>query len=259
MTDRSEEVAADRLRLGARRRSAPVAPAPVEPAAPQQEVDDAAAAEPPARFEPPRDTPHRDPGPSRTIAATLVLTAVVAVVLGGLVTLYAATRPASYRSVSVLEIDQVNAIAGSGDEGVLAKLGRLRYKYAGIVTTDAFAAPVAQQAGLATPAVHGALFASVDPTSLLMSVGAISGSPGEAQRISQIAATQLVTYVGREQTTARIPSNQQVTFTVLSQASQGVRVAPNRKRALLVGALTALAVVVVGAVVADLLHRRRRS
>lgn len=182
----------------------------------------------------------------------------VSVLAGGLTAYYEYTRPAVYQSSSTLLIDQVPAIAASGDDGILAKLSRLRFKYAGIVTTEAFAAPVAQQAGLPVGVVHAALVPGADATSLLLTISARTGSAPRSRLIAQIAAEQMVTYVQTEQVAAKIPAAQQVTFSVVSPAGAAARVAPNHRRAELVGVLVFLAVMVGSLLAASLVRTDRR-
>ena len=88
-----------------------------------------------------------------TILAIVSLAA--AALAGAFTAYYEYTRPSVYQSSSALLIDQAPAIAASGDEGVLAKLSRLRFKYAGIATTEAFDAQVAQQAGVSPGRIIG--------------------------------------------------------------------------------------------------------
>lgn len=186
-----------------------------------------------------------------------VVTLAAAALAGALTAYYEYTRPAVYQSASSLLIDQAPAIAASGDEGVLAKLSRLRFKYAGIATTETFDAQVAQQTGLSPGAVHAALSPFADQTSLLLSMIARTRSPETSKLIAQVAAQQMQTYAQTEQTAANIPTAQQVTFTVLSPAALGVRVAPDHRRAELVGVLVFVAVLVAVFLAATLVRSSR--
>lgn len=188
-----------------------------------------------------------------------IVTLAAAALAGALTAYYEYTRPSVYQSASALLIDQAPAIAASGDEGVLAKLSRLRFKYAGIATTETFDAQVAQQTGLPAGAVHAALQPVADPTSLLLTLVARTGSAGTAKLIAQVAAEQMQTYAQTEQTAANIPAAQQVTFTLLTPAGLGVRVAPDHRRAELVGVLVFVSVLVAVFLAATLVRSSRRE
>jgi len=199
----------------------------------------------------------------RVVRSPFTILAIVslagAALAGALTAYYEYTRPSVYQSASALLIDQAPAIAASGDEGVLAKLSRLRFKYAGIATTEAFDAQVAQQSGLSPGAVHAALAPFADQTSLLLTLVARTGSAERSKLIAQVAAQQMVTYAQTEQTAANIPAAQQVTFTVLSPASSGVLVAPDHRRAELVGVLVFVAILVAVFLAATLVRSSRRE
>ena len=188
-----------------------------------------------------------------------IVTVAAAALAGALTSYYEYTRPSVYQSASALLIDQAPAIAASGDEGVLAKLSRLRFKYASIATTEAFDQQVAQQAGVSAGAVHAALVPVADPTSLLLTLVTRTGSAEQSKLIAQVAAQQMVTYAQTEQTAANIPAAQQVTFTILTPAGTGVRVAPDHRRAALVGLLVFGAVLVAVFLAATLVRSSRRE
>src|SRR4051812_16120344 len=137
-----------------------VASPPEEPAAVATEPD-----------EPPGRRPQRR-HISRRYLATVFAGSLVVATLVGLVAAYATSKAAPrYQSLALVEIDQPRAIAVSPDDGVVAKLSRLRYKYSGLMRTDTFAAPVAQKLGLNVNQVTGSVFAVVDASSLLIGVG----------------------------------------------------------------------------------------
>ena len=104
--------------------------------------------------------------------------------------------------------------------------------------------------------VHAAVQATNDPASLLLHVDATMGDPAQAQRLAEAAARELVVYTHQEQTEARIPNVEQVMFTIVTPATPAARVTPNRSRAALVGVVVFVAVLIVGALVADLVRRR---
>lgn len=241
-----EELPRDQAATAKLKRSSPRRPTR-EPDAPDRDVDHVTGARPTWR------------AVLASPLAVFVLIALAASLLaGGFTSYYEYTRPSVYQSSATLLIDQVPAIAASGDDGVLAKLSRLRFKYLGIATTEAFAAPVAQQAGLPVGVVHAALVPSADATSLLLTLSARTGIPTRSRLIAQVAAEQMVTYVQTEQVSAHIPAAQQVTFTIVSPAGPSARVAPNHKRAELVGVLVFLAVFVAALLAASLFRSERR-
>jgi len=207
---------------------------------------ESAAAEPPAaeataaEVEPPepptRPTSRRRPRPwLRTAVIILVALFVGAVVGGG--SAYGIHRSTkTFQSQALLEIDQPQAIAASGDEGVVAKLGRLRFKYAGLVRTQVFSGPVAQQLGLPQGLVASSLYALADQQSLLLAIGARTHNADQARLIAQAASQYLTSYVRDEQNRNSIPEAQQVTFSIATPAGAARQVAPTRRREVLVGA-----------------------
>ena len=181
-------------------------------------------------------------------------------VLGGAFTaVYQYTRPAVYASNASLLIDQRGAEFAVGNEGVIAKLSRLRVKYTSLVGTETFAEPVAKQAGLPVATVRGALTATAVPNTMLVVVSARSSTATRAHTIAQAAADYLSGYIRSEQSAVGVKAKDQVTLSVVTPAGGGVRVAPSHKKALLEGAAVFAAFAVAGALAADLLRRRRRS
>ena len=185
------------------------------------------------------------PGPDRRAArgrattrfwAGLVAMALVIGVVVGAVAAYAvhAGTP-TYQSQGVLEIDQAGAIAASPDDGVVAKLARLRYAYAGLVRTQAFFGPLANSTGLDPTVVASSLYALVDPSSLLLVVGARGSDAARTKTIATAAAGYLVDFARNRQRDAGIPTAQQVTFAVVTPAGDAVKIAPTDHRVALVG------------------------
>jgi uncharacterized protein involved in exopolysaccharide biosynthesis len=190
------------------------------------------------------------------VAVVALLAVATAILAGGGAGAYEYSRPTTYRSDAVLLIDQPAAIAISGSDGVILKLARLKVKYVGIISSQAFQQPVSDVTGMPLATVHSALQATNDPTSLLLHVDATMADAADAQRLAEAAARELVVYTRQEQTEARVPNVEQVTFTIVTPATPAVRVTPDRQRAALVGLFTFVAVLIVGALVADLLRRR---
>jgi hypothetical protein len=157
----------------------------------------------------------------------------------------------TYQSIAALEIDQPRALVLSPDDGVVAKLSRLREKYAGLVHTTVFAQPVAQQLGLPVGVIQSTLSARIDPDSLLLEVGARAHSQAETQAIARAGAQRLVDYTRSEQAADKIPAEQRVTFTVLTPAGPAGKVLPTQRRGFLSAAgafilATALCLVAAG-------------
>lgn len=188
----------------------------------------------------------------------LFLAGSVAVLAGGVVAFYAASRQAYFQSRVTLLIDQEPAAFQSVEPGLLDKLSRLRSKYVGLVGTEAFAEPVAEQARLPVAEVLGGLKASANPNTLLLVITATMPNAIEAHRIAQLAGDELVSYVESEQFDAKIPSQDQVTFSVVSPATPPHQTEPAKKKIALEGGVTFAVVAAAGIVGADLLRRRRR-
>lgn len=173
----------------------------------------------------------------RSLLRTLLVLAValaLGLVAGGVSAFAVSKTTPTYQSQALLEIDQPRAIAASGDDGVVAKLGRLRFKYAGLVRTQVFSGPVSQQLGVPQGAVGSALFALADQQSLLLAVGARTHSADRARLIAQAASQYLTSYVRDEQTRDGIPEAQQITFSIATPAGAAHQIAPTRRREVLV-------------------------
>lgn len=156
-----------------------------------------------------------------------------------------------------MAIDQPRAIAASGDAGVIAKLTALRTKYSALVTTQLFAMPVAQQLSLNPGVVQGALFADTPPNSLIIRVGARTGSGDRSRTLAEAAAAGLTKYVQDEQLRAGVPDGDRFTIDEVSPAGPAVKVSPTRKRVLAAAGLAGL--LAFAAVFAALSLRRRED
>lgn len=186
-----------------------------------------------------------------------VLSLAIGLLAGAAVALYANSRAKVYQSSATLLIDQSPAVFTTGDEGLLAKLSRLRFKYVGLIKSEAFARPIADDANLPVSLVEAGLSASADINNLLVVITASMPTSTEAHRVAQLAADRLVTYIQDEQFDAKIPVQDQVTFSVITSASPPVQTEPSTKKVLLEGFVVFLVISVAGAVGADLLRRRR--
>jgi capsular polysaccharide biosynthesis protein len=198
-----------------------------------RETDAASQAEPPERGS------EQIPWHRRVSRRYLVLLVAGALAAGLLVGLLAAlatkhTTP-TFQSQALLEIDQPHALAVSADDGVIAKLSRLRFKYAGLLRTQTFAAPIAKKLALPVGQVTNALYAGVDPETLVIGVGAKAHNREQTQAIAVAGAQELITYTHREQSRLQIPAVDEVSFTLVTPASPAVKVSPSHQRIVLVG------------------------
>lgn len=146
---------------------------------------------------------------------------------------------AVYESSATLLIDQVRAVSLADDAGLIDKLGRLRFKYAGIVTTQLFTEPLAQELGRPEPAVRGALFARVDPASLLMEVGARGGDPQGVLALAGAAAEHLTEYVRSEQAAAGVAPDDTYTMAIVTPATPAAALTGRSERLAPVAAIGA--------------------
>ena len=189
----------------------------------------------------------------------LVLLTLAALAAGLVVAVIAAfgiksTTP-TFQSQALLEIDQPHALAVSADDGVIAKLDRLRYKYAGLLRTQTFAQPIATKLNLPVGQVAGALFSGVEPQTLVMAVGAKAHNRDQTQQIAVAGAQELIDYTKHEQAQLKIPVADEVSFTLVTPASPAVKVAPTHQRIVLV-ALGAFVFVTAGTLAFGYLWRR---
>jgi capsular polysaccharide biosynthesis protein len=224
-----------------------------------------AVAEPPPPSTPPSPPPSTD-GETRVVRhrrqtsrrylVLLSLAAVVAGLVVGLIAGFAtkSTTP-TFQSQALLEIDQPHALAISADDGVIAKLSRLRFKYAGLMRTQTFAQPIATKLNLPVGLVAGSLYSGVDPETLVIAVGAKTHNRTQTQQIAVAAAQELIDYTKHEQAQLKIPVADEVTFTLVTPASPAVKVAPTHQRIVLV-ALGAFVFVTAGTLAFGYLWRR---
>jgi capsular polysaccharide biosynthesis protein len=171
-----------------------------------------------------------DGGTSRrgwlAVGLALLVGVIAAVVAGAVV----GTQKAYYDSVATMAIDQPRALAASGDAGIVAKLTALRSKYSGLVTTQVFAQPIADDIGLEVGLVRSRLFARTPSNSLLIQVGAHTAQRGSSQALAEAAAEALTEYVQKEQSDAGVPEDARFTITEVSPAGAAVKVSPTGKR-----------------------------
>ena len=206
----------------------------------------------PADSEPAR---HRRPFNRRYLTIVGIGSLAAGLVIGLLAALAARHTTPTFQSQALLEIDQPHTLAVSTDEGVIAKLSRLRFKYAGLIRTQTFAAPIAEKTDLPLATVATSLFASVDPDTLVLSLGARTHDREQARRIAAAGAQELIEYTRHEQSSLKVNIPDQITWTVVTPASVPTRIAPTNQRSVLVG-LGAFVFVTGGALAFGYLWRR---
>lgn len=159
-----------------------------------------------------------------------------------------------YEARTVLTIDQPLAIAVTPGPGVLDKLARLRFKYAGLLRTDELVAPIGDDTGLDRDAVAGALTAQIPADSLLFVVAARSPDRSAAEAIAESAADTLIEYTRDEQAEAGIPEDQRFEFRVVT-ATSAPRDIKDRAREALPVVAAALGLLVAAGVLVWALRR----
>ncbi|HUC37236.1 MAG TPA: hypothetical protein VMR97_08945 [Acidimicrobiales bacterium] len=165
--------------------------------------------------------------PMRAVLFGLLLAAVFGV-LGAVASLGGST---TYRSTTVMLIDDPYQLALSGDQNEFVKLDALRYKYAELVNTDPIAGPVATELGLPVGSVIAAASTQVPFDGLAMDVVATWNTPRGAQVLSQALANEVTTYVRGEDTTNHIPQNDRFTLLTIDPAASAVAEKPSKSRA----------------------------
>jgi hypothetical protein len=189
--------------------------------------------EPPAARR--RRRPLIGPATPRSLAILIAASLLAGLVVGLIAAFATRHGTPTFQSAALLEIDQPNAVALSPNDGVIAKLSRLRYKYAGLIRTEAFATPVAQGAGLPVGTVLGDVSAGVDPQTLILAVIARTHDRTQAQQLAAAAAQELIDYTQREQDRLKVPTGDKVSFSLVTPAAQATKTAPSHQRVVLVG------------------------
>lgn len=200
----------------------------------------------------------RWPRNPRNIAILAAVSLLAGLVVGLIAAIATKHSTPTFQSQAVLEIDQPTAVALSQDDGVIAKLSRLRYKYAGLVNTETFAAPVARKVGLPVGAVLGELYPIVDPATLVIAIGARTHDRTQAQQLANAGAQELVDYTNHEQAALKVPAAAKISFTIVTPAPEASKTAPSHQRIVLIG-LGAFAFVALGTFAFGYLWRRDPS
>ncbi len=181
-----------------------------------------------------------------------LLGVLLAIVFGGGILLgITEIDDARWESQTVVTIDQPRAIAEVPSAGILDKLGRLRFKYAGLLRTRELQDPIAERLETTPQDVAGRLTTIVPNESLLLVLVATSADPQAASDLSNAAASELVSYVQREQDAADIPEANRFVFRTVTVSDIARNVtSPSREAAPIVasalGLLLALALIVLG-------------
>jgi capsular polysaccharide biosynthesis protein len=207
------------------------------------------------------DVPARDDSAPRTRwtpdLAALVLAAVLALVAAGGAALLVNHRPAQYVATSATLLDQPTAIALSQDAGTVDKLSRLRFKYAGILHSDAVLDRVATDVGVSHDDLVKGLFTRGDPESLLLFISAENPSKKTAVKTANALSSELRAYIDREQLAAKIAPRDRLSLNVVAPARDADRVLPSRRAQLTAALGAAIATFALVLAVAELQRRRR--
>jgi capsular polysaccharide biosynthesis protein len=188
----------------------------------------------------------------------VVIAVAVALLAGAVVAAVVLQRDPVYRSAATLAIDQPQAIAASGDVGVIEKLNRLLPKYAALVRTIRISAPVAEATGAPPGQVAGSIGATPLGQALLLLTTAQSGDRAQARELAQATAEQVIAYADQEQEADSIPAEQRFHFELIQAAGPAAKISPSDDDAQAAG-LVAAAIALVGTyVLAQVMTARRR-
>lgn len=186
----------------------------------------------------------RRPGP-----LALLLALIAAVIAAGLASLVVPDTKGAFTSTALVSLDEPKAVALARDGAILDKISRVRFKYAGLVGTDAIAGPVAKKLRIPVEQVRGRLVAAAFSTDLLLRLTCSGATSAESGRCANALALSVIEYVAAEQQANGIPPALQLVATSVQSAGPGTQGATHRKRvlgiSLLVGILAAA--VVLGA------------
>ena len=188
-----------------------------------------------------------------------VVAAAIALALAGITIGVLLARPARYRSTALLVIDSPAQIAASADNGTIVKLTSLRYKYSAIARTSSMAEPVAERTGIPLGEVLRSTQVTPYPDSLIVGVASTTADAARSQRIAQALADEIQTYVEQEHARFNIPENQRFAFSLVEPAHPGVKVEPDRQRAMYAGLVVGAVVLALGYVAVQLVTARRPS
>lgn len=195
--------------------------------------------------------------PVRFGALAIALALIAFVAVGGAGALIVRKSALTYRSTTVLTIDQPAVIAGSRDAGPIMKLSELRLQYSELLTTAVLDDAIATEAGVSAGYVASHVSAAADPSSLLIVVRADSSSSRRAARLATAAADQLVNYAKSSQNVYGIPASQQVVLNVVTPATPGARLTRSLRTVATLGLFLGLVAAGLVLALATLVRRRR--
>jgi hypothetical protein len=185
----------------------------------------------------------------------LLMALMAAVLAAGITSLLVPTTHTGFTSVALVALDEPKAVALAKDGLILDKISKVRYKYAGLVGTDAIANPVATRLRVPIDKVRGRLGASAFSTDLLLRLSCSGATSAEARRCTNALAEAVVQYIRDEQQANGIPAALALTATTVQPATRGFEAAPRRNRVRL---LSVLVGAMAGGVVLAFAARPRR-
>jgi capsular polysaccharide biosynthesis protein len=175
----------------------------------------------------------------------LIVAAVVAIPVAGLLATAVLQQNAVYASSATLILDQPAALAASNNEGYVLKLSRLRVKYGDLAGTRVLLDPVAERLNLDVGAVRRTSRVQVPPPSLLIFSGGVSGNPARAQQVAQTMAEEMIAYAEEEQRSAGVAPEQRIVLSVVTPAPPAQKIQPEASRAVRVAAIGGMVTLVV--------------
>lgn len=195
--------------------------------------------------------------PVEITAITAILALALALMAGAGAALYQKSRPSSYVSAGILQINQPLIIAQTPDGAPLQKLQILRYFYIGLLKTDTIGVPVAQQLGNVTPSqVEGAITGLADPLTFTITIVATTKSPTLSNQIAQATISQLTSYVDKSQEHIGVRQADRVELIEATQPHAGVKISLSTTKVLLPAVIAFIVVGGAFLIVADRLRRR---
>ena len=171
----------------------------------------------------PRNSSNRFP------LAVLVLALVLALIAAATGYEIEASSTPTFRAQAAISLDQPLKIATSNSSGEIDKLARLRATYLGVVKFDTVVDAVAKEVKLTKGQVRSRVFASADPSSLLMVVGANDRTGVSARRIATALANEMLVYIQQQQDKAKVPDTDRIIATIVVAPLGATQIAPSRR------------------------------
>lgn len=164
----------------------------------------------------------------------IVWSLVAGLLVGGVSGLALLGQGPTYTSQAVLLIDQPQAIAASGDPGVLQKLSQLRGKYAPLIDTDPVIERGSRLGDVPEKELRDHVSAVVPVNTLTLVVVGAGGSPSQARRVAHAGAAGLIAFAADEQETEGIAPDQQFEFELVATPDRTVKILPKWERVMAV-------------------------